>query len=89
MQFLWNEASRRNIRIHVTNAWVEKPKQRGDVFLMDLITRTTSSTTQLKRINVVRLYMRVYRLSDIANEAGNKIEKWALNGEQHNNTGLQ
>ena len=55
---------------------------------MDRIVRVTDNPLTLERINAVRLYMRVSRLSDIVNKEGNQIGKWALFGQQRKGTEL-
>ena len=58
MKFLWDEISKRGITIHLADGWTERPKRDKDVWLMDAIRHTTSSSTCLTRINDVRLYKR-------------------------------
>ena len=64
----------------VRNAWVEKPQREGDLFLMDVIVKVITNPVCLRRINDVRLYLRVSRLSDIATLAGNQLSQWELYG---------
>ena len=44
---------------------------------------------ELESVNKCRMWMRVISLSEICNEAGDKIEEWALKVERKNDTVLQ
>jgi hypothetical protein len=47
---------------------------------MDKIIATPHPTHILERLNDVRLWLQVSRLSDMVNHTGDKIENWALYG---------
>ena len=89
MQFLWEESTRRGITIHVHNALTEPLARENDLFLMDEIVKVFKKPALLKRINAVRLYLRVSRLSDIATESGDKLQQWAMEGQPNPNTALE
>ena len=80
MQFLWEENTKRGVRIKVANAWRQKPIRDGDKALMDEFRRIRIQTEKLRRMNDVRLYLKVTYLSCMTNVKGNKIERWALYG---------
>ena len=88
MHFLWKESYKRGIIVDVKGAWKEKKRSVNDVFLMDEIVKKISDPILQQRINSVRLYLKVLRLSDIANKEGNKIEQWALYGPPKQGTEL-
>ena len=88
IQFLWEECTKRGITIHVPGAWTEQLGRENDLFLMDRIVKVVRNPVHLRRINAVRLFLKVSRLSDIVNKDGNKILPWALQGIPNQNSKL-
>ena len=82
MQFLWEKNTKYGITLMVTEAWNQKVQRSNDVFLMDKICETIKDTETLVRINNVRLWLKVSRLSDIASADGKHIEHWAMHGRR-------
>ena len=80
IQFLWDQNTKRGITLHLQDAWRQVPRRENDVALMDVICKKVREPEKLRRINDVRLWLRVTFLSDISNLDGNALEKWALYG---------
>ena len=66
------------MKLHTKGAWDQTVARENDVFLMNNICSTPRSAYILERINDVRLWLKVSRLSDIADCAGTQIMDWAL-----------
>ena len=80
IQFLWGRNAQYKVTLKVQGAWKQKLAKHCDVFLMDKICSKIRITDTLVRLNNVRLYLRVSRLSDIVSEDGQWIHEWALHG---------
>ena len=72
IQFLWEQCHAHGVKIHIKNQWREKITRRHDVFIMDEMVKRVTNPTTLRRMNDIRLYLRVSKLSDITNPAGTK-----------------
>ena len=70
IQFLWDKNTQYKIILKVPGAWKQKVARRNDVFLMDRIRATIRIKDTLERLNNVRLYLKVSRLSDIVGTDG-------------------
>jgi hypothetical protein len=80
MQFLWQSSTKHGVTLKVSNPWIQLLNRENDAFIMDKIIATPHPTHILERLNDVRLWLQVSRLSDIVNQTGDKIENWALHG---------
>ena len=80
MKFLWQSNTKHGVTLKVSNPGIQLPQRENDVFIMDRITATSHPTHILERLNDVRLWLHVSRLSDMVNQSGDKIENWALYG---------
>ena len=83
IQFLWEENTKRGVSIQVANAWRQKPQREGDRAVMDIFREAGYDKNKLEILNDVRLYLHVTYISCMANERGDRIEKWALFGPPH------
>ena len=70
IQFLWDKYTQHKITLHVQGAWNQKLAKKGDVFLMDNISKVIQRPELLTKLNNVRLYLKVSRLSDIVTADG-------------------
>ena len=50
------------------------------MFIMDKIVDTPHPSHILERLNDVRLWLKISRLSDMVNHSGDQIEHWVLYG---------
>ena len=73
----------------MANAWRQKPIRYGDKALVDEFRRIRVPTEKLRRMNDVRLYLKVTYLSCMTNVEGNKIERWALYGPPRQDSELE
>ena len=80
IKFLWDQNTLNGVTIFVHGAWHEKLVRENDVFIMDKLTEASRSVLTLGKLNAVRLWLKVSRLSDMVNVSGDKIEDWALYG---------
>lgn len=66
----------------IEEVWRPKLQREGDHFLMDYFTRIPGiTTTDLRKANAVRLYMRVLTISDLVDPTGRFIPDDMLTGE--------
>ena len=86
IQFMWKQNTKYGINIKVNGIWNQELERENDIFIMDKIWQITQSKYILERINDVHLYLKVSRLSNIVNDEGSAIEKWALYGPPANST---
>ena len=77
---LWKFLHSCKAQICIPEAWHPSPQRQHDQILMDVINHCLQSPKQSKRINRVRLYLRIIMLTDICNKYGTHIEPWALTG---------
>ena len=57
---------------------MKKIARQNDVFIMDKLCEASRNAITLEKLNAVRLWLKVSRLSDMVNVSGDKIEEWAL-----------
>ena len=69
------QSNERGVKIHLHGAWKQFPTRENDLFLMDTNTSTIKDPPTLERINTVRLYLQVSRLSDIATDDGSTMHE--------------
>ena len=71
------------LRIDLTGHSVPQLQSRNDEFLMDAIrTRGNCTAIELQRMNACRMFLKVNRLSDIANADGKFLREECLKGQQ-------
>ena len=80
IQFLWEQNTMHGVTLLVQGAWTQKIARTNDVFIMDKLSETPRSVGIMDKLNNVRLWLQISRLSDMVNEAGDNIERWALYG---------
>ena len=80
IQFLWEQNTKYKITIKVQGAWNQCLQRENDCFLMTRICEVVRRPDLLLRINNVRLYLKVSRLSDIVQPNGQWIHDWAFVG---------
>ena len=71
--------------IHINGAWKQEITPENDRFIMDEIIKEIKSSNILKRINELRLYLKISRLSDMATTDGGDIRRWAMYRPPQNN----
>ena len=60
-------------QINITPTFVQDPLRKGDRSLMETAIQSNFSDAELKKINYVRLYLKVTHLSEICNTQGTHI----------------
>ena len=80
IQFLWEQNTKWCITLRIKDAWNQRVIRENDVFLMDKICDNIRSHLVLNKMNDIRLWLRVSRLSDIVTADGTDIATWALHG---------
>ena len=80
IQFLWEQNTKYKITLKVQGAWKQCLQRENDCFLMTRICEVVRRPDLLLRINNVRLYLKVSRLSDIVQSNGQWIHDWAFVG---------
>ena len=80
IQFLWEQNTKHKITLKVQGAWKQGLQRENDCFLMPRICEVIRRPDTLLRINNVRLYLKVSRLSDIVQPNGQWIHDWAFYG---------
>jgi len=85
---IWNECQPNSIdiRFHQSVFWVPKPVREGDVSIMD-IAATMYDGEDLWRINLCRISLQVFFLSDIASVDGRRILLNYFHGGNHKASG--
>jgi hypothetical protein len=62
--------------------WIPHPARLGEILIMEALTASTCvKHSILSDINICRIYLRGFFLSDIVNIRGDKIKEWEINGE--------
>eukprot|EP00957_Ditylum_brightwellii_P130577 9960826-Ditylum_brightwellii.AAC.1 len=69
-----------NCSILIPDLWLPRPQQDFDKILMDVFEAKKPSDATLEKLNMVRLYLGVLTLADIASDDGRNILPWALTG---------
>ena len=68
LQFLWEQNTKWGITLKIKDAWNQRVLRENDLFLMDKICEKIPSHLVLNKLNDVRLWLKVSRLSDIVIE---------------------
>ena len=80
VQYLWEHNYNNNITIHLHDPWRIQPARENDLFIMDEMIKKVTKMDVLCRMNDVRLFLQVTRLSDISVESGDALDLSILNG---------
>jgi hypothetical protein len=81
----WEHLSECDGKITVEDIWNPSPGQNGDNTIMEMILKSYSGKLKyLPAINQCRIYLQAFYMSDIANETGNQLAKWAREGKRSN-----
>jgi hypothetical protein len=78
LTFIWSFLHRAHASFDIEHMWVPSLARQNDVLLMDLAIQLNFTSSQLKQINLCRLYLQVLMLSDIATADGRKVLQSAL-----------
>lgn len=82
MQYLWTKSFDTGTKIILSKAWTLPPYRAGDRYIMDEFVCKVKKSYVLQRLNDVRIYLRVTRLSDICNTEGNRLDFSILHGRR-------
>lgn len=74
--------------ILIPDAWYPKLKQEDDQYIILAVLDLKLGESDMYHINSCRIYLKVITLADRVNEAGTKIESWALHGMRCNESSL-
>ena len=67
--------------MEVQGAWKPTKRHKNDVFIIEGFIDNGYPTPIFAVLNDIRVYMKMVVLSDILTYQGNKMSKWALQGE--------
>ena len=87
-QFLWEQCHKFGVTLHFKALWKETIARENDRFIMDKIVKQIQKSYVLKRLNDIRLYLKVSRVSDITNAEGNAIRQDIFDGIPNGNSEL-
>jgi hypothetical protein len=71
--------------VAITGLWAPTNARHGDTSLMDEFLQQDMMDSQVKDVNICRIYLQVFHVSDITDLADNNIEDWAKRGKRQNN----
>ena len=70
----------RCLKLRVEGAWKQELVRENGIFIIDKIAMKIKSASIIHRLNDVRFYLKVSRMSDIVTEDGSSIYTWTLFG---------
>ena len=71
-----------NATIEITNAWIPALQRQNDIHIMDAMLQHKWTRGDLIKFQMCRMYLQVCSLTCITTIKGDKLEDWALSGEQ-------
>ena len=86
IQYPREQNTKWGITLHIDKAWNQGKTREHDEFLMDKIVHKIKQKHPLERINDVRLYLKISRLSDIVTDDGTRIQHLAMHGSVQTST---